>query len=59
MKDIGDALSIIMQNKNCSSTHALILLSEGDCHELCKLQSKSCAKTCGRLRNKGDIKNAK
>ena len=54
-------LNIIMRDENCSPIRAFLLYTqnEGDANELCKLQSKSCAKTCGRLRNKGDIKNAK
>ena len=61
MRDIGNALNMIMQDENCSSIRAFFLYvqNEGDMNELCKLQPKSCKKTCGRLCDKGCVKNSK
>lgn len=57
MQDIGNALSAIMQTKQCSSIYAFFLLSgkqkEGEVDGLYKLQSQPKEKTGGRLCNKG------
>lgn len=59
MQDIGKALNTIMQNKQCSSIYAFLLLSkdreEGDADGIHKLQSEPTKKTCRRLRYKSDI----
>lgn len=59
MQDIGNALNTIMQNKQCSSIYAFLLLSkdkeEGDADGIHKLQPKSKTKISRRLRYKSDI----
>ena len=59
MQDIGKALNTIMQNKQCSSIYAFLLLSkdreEGDADGICKLQFEPTKKTGRRLRYKSDI----
>ena len=59
MRDIGTMLDKIMRDENCSPVRAFFLYSqnEGDIDGLRKLQSKSCTKTCGRLRHQSNIKN--
>ena len=55
MQDIGTALNTIMQDKQCSSIYAFLILSqsekEGDEDGICKLQSKSGKEIGRRLRN--------
>ncbi len=62
MKDIGNALTMIMQDEKCTSIRALFLLSElneGDENGLCKLQSKSGSQTRRRLRDTSHFQSAK
>lgn len=61
MKDIGSMLDKIMQEKQCSSVYALLLLheqNERNKYGIHKLQSEPCEKTCGRLCNKSSIKKS-
>ena len=61
MRDIGMTLNMIMRDEKCSPVRAFLLYAqnEGDTNGICKLQSKSCKKTCGRLCDKGYIKDTK
>ena len=61
MRDIGNALNMIMQTNNCSSIRAFFLYSqnEGDVNVLRELQSESSKKISGRLRNSGNIEDIK
>lgn len=56
MIDIGNALSIAMQKKQCSSLYALLLLSEEKENGMDILQSKSPEKVSRGLRDKSDFK---
>ncbi len=58
MTDISSALTVIMQDKQCSPIYALFLLSEkrvGENNGLHKLQSESKKKTGRRLRDKSNF----
>lgn len=59
MQDIGKALNTIMQNKQCSSIYAFLLLSEdmkeGEAGGIRKLQSESETEISRRLRYKSNI----
>ena len=56
MQDIGQMLTHVMQTENCSSTYALLMLSDkGVQDELCVLQPEPSQETCGGLCNQSDI----
>ena len=61
MRDIGDALNVIMQNENCSPIRAFFLFTqeEGDKSGIHKLQSKSSEEIGRRLCYTGNIKKSK
>ena len=57
MRDIGTMLDKIMQEKQCSSVYALLLLSEGEHKKngIHKLQSEPSKKVSRRLRDKSNF----
>ena len=56
MRDITEMLTHVMQKENCSSTCALLMLTEKDNEDgVCIFQPEPSQETCGGLCDKGNI----